>query len=95
MSTVIIPRPEKLRGRSTFRHWTSGRAAGAGLPARLILYVGSHDPTRDDWTTARFWSRAVASAASVESVGGSKGNGVGTWEETTMRAVVPTRRAST
>jgi hypothetical protein len=48
-----MPRPEKLLGRSTFRHWTRGRAADAGLPARLIRYVGSHDPTREAWTTVR------------------------------------------
>ncbi len=48
----------------------------------------------DDRTTARLWSRAVASAAVVESAGCTNGSGVGTCDETTMRALDPTSRAS-
>src|SRR3954454_24942654 len=93
VSTVSIPRPENLRGRSTWRHWTIGRAAVGAPPGRASLYDGSQLERRDEATTPRFCARSAASASAADPSGRSKGNPSGTGDDTTRRTLDPTRRA--
>src|SRR2546428_13140575 len=86
--TVSIPSPEKIGGRRTSRHCTSGRAGC--LPR---WYVGSHAFTRDDASAALL--RAVASSMLIVADGVTHGTSIGIDCDETTRTVVPILRAAT
>src|SRR4051812_1355450 len=89
VSTVSSPSPENVAGRRTRLHWTSDRVRPP------TFAVGSHFETGAVRMTERLRCVAAARASGVSAAGGTNGSACGTCDETTIRALRPTRRAAT